>query len=165
MLWLYVAAAVVVVVAVYLVARKTFYDVQTWARFPFWASNPLFLSVFLLAALVLAGWATAVSANGPDARMNVIVQSLFIALAVLVVIVAYLVYKSHSFLLAFYLSVLGFVLALAHGYCVVSTGNQAAVLGVVPLIVLTAVTVYLGWYVSDESSDAPASAIPVFNAQ
>lgn len=161
-LWLFVAAAVIAGVICITIANRSYDQVHAWGRIPTWLSNPVLLAIILLVSLVLAAHATAVAHRRGNATWRLAVPALFVFVALALVLVAYLVYRAHNFLAAFYVSLVLLVALLVHVYGVAMSAPMATVLEMVPALVLVVTVVYVLWYMADESSDCIATYTPVY---
>lgn len=158
--WLLAVAAIVVVVVVYLIARERFNEVHAWARVPSWIGNPVVMFLIFLASLLLAASATGDSLRSSNALRKLALLT-FVAVAALLVITAQLVYRSHRFLAAFWVSLGALVCGLVHLYCISMTAPRAATM-CLPLAVVLVSVVYMLWHMADETSDNHAKTTPVY---
>jgi tryptophan-rich sensory protein len=161
--WTLGIVAVALFVCLWLIARENYEDVHAWARVPNFLANPVILGLLVLVSLILAAYATAVGMGTNDQKKRVYVPVLFLAVGVIVAIVAYLTYRLYNFAGAFYLTLLALLLLMAHAYLVNEVDSMAA-LAVAPLFVTLFIAVYLLWYMADESSDMLVSMTPVYSA-
>lgn len=155
LMWIYLLIAVVVFVVIYFVVAGNMHGVHQWGRVNDMLSNPLLLSLIVIIVAVLAAFAT-YTGHREHARLGrtpwvVTLGTLFVVIGLLLVLLAYLVYRAHSYTLAFYVALLVFVLSLVHlyGVWVVHPMVSAAVL---PLVFFSLVLVYYTWYFSDEDA-------------
>ena len=149
----YSLIAIVVVFIFYLIARHDYEYVHAWARLPSWLANPVILSILLLAVLIFAAVATALASQDASLLgLRVTLGGLFLAIGVLLVVVALLVYRGHNFCAAFWLAVLALVLGFAH---LAGSFSQKPVYGVlvVPLVVALAIMVYYLWCMKETSRE------------
>jgi len=161
LMWGYAVVALVVSFILYLVARVQFDRVNAWARVPALFANPTLMLIFVFLSLLLAGYTTGVAAGKLSDSQGVVCQALFLGVGLLVIIVAYLTYRSNNFLGAFYLAILATVLLLVHMMHVYRVDPMLGLLDV-PLLAVMFVAMFMLWYMADESSDNIPKAIPVY---
>jgi tryptophan-rich sensory protein len=159
--WVLGLATLVVFIALYLVARDHYADVHAWARVPNFLANPVILSLLVLVVLFFAAYATAVGAGSSNQMVRVRIVGLFLAVALVFLFVAYLVYRVHNFTAAFWLSLLLLLLTVLHYYYVMQVSRSAS-LAVLPLLIVEVIAVYLLWFMADESADCLAACTPLY---
>jgi tryptophan-rich sensory protein len=162
MLWFYVLLAIAVFVVIFIIVRENHSNVHAWARFPVWLSNPFLMGVVFFVVLVLAAYSThgGHRASSPVGRN--LIGTFFLVVAVILVVLAYLVYRAHNFMAAYWLSVVGLVVALVHMYSVWRVDAFAGY-AAVPLVVMFALLAYTLWFASDECADISECA-PVYSS-
>jgi tryptophan-rich sensory protein len=160
--WFYFLLALVGYVVLFFTIRERNQNVHAWARVPCWLGNPFVLTVIVLLVLGLAAYATAV-AHGQASSMNwaLTVGGTYTLILILVVVIAWLTYRSHSFVASFYLAIVAVVLSLIHFVLVWSTSKTVALL-TVPLVLFLMTVLYYLWFMADESTDCNNSCGPVY---
>lgn len=151
-LWSYMFAALIVFALILYIVWNCFHDVNSWARTPGWIANPFTHSVFFIVALLGAAVSTGYAVRYLDTRWSVMTQALFLVVALLIIIIAVAVFRSHNFLLAFWLAILALVLLLNHTYAVSFVMPGITILNL-PIIAYMALVVYYTWYMADETRD------------
>lgn len=165
--WILILVAVILSIVVYLIARNKFHDVHHWARLPSWMTNPVLMFLFFLVAVLLAALATGrlYSSSPTESRWKYVAMLMFFGVGGILALMAYLVYQAHNFMLAFYLSLVLLVLGLVHLYSIYVLSGRALgspyVLQCLPLVALVGTSIFVLWYMADESSSSIATVTPV----
>ncbi len=153
--WTYLVVAVLVFLLAWWIAYSKFQDVQTWAQLPAYLANPVVFGLITLVVLLLAAFVTAHVSREHLVAMRGLAVSiglLFLVIGVLLLVTAYLVYRSHNFTGAFYVALLAFVLSIGH-FATAWQHRRSISLLVLPLVIYLAVAVYYLWYMADESAN------------
>lgn len=156
-----VAGFLVVAVTVYLV-RDDHGAVHAWARLPFWLQNPYILSAIVLLVLLLTAHATYIGHSGAKESWASILMATFGIVGVAFVVLGYLVYRSHAFVPAFWLSLVLLLGSVFHAYSVWRI-HALAGYECFPIVALFAYTTYTLWFMSAEAAQVSA-CVPEYKA-
>lgn len=159
--WVFYLTAVVVFVVIWAIVHNHHMDVHTWARVPSWIANPFILALLFLGAALLVTYATHQGHRASNGNWRNLIGATFFVVGIATIAVAFLVYRSHNFIAAFYVALVVAALLLLHFYAVWIHDRQSA-LAVLPFLVFMLVVVYFLWYMADETKDCLNVCSPVF---
>lgn len=146
-------AGLLAFIVIYFIYRNNHREVNAWASIPSSVSNSFVLGLIVLAAVVLAAWATSFAHRHSSRQfLGMSVVGLYYIALLLLVVITWLVYRGHNFTTAFLFSLLLLVGVVAH-FSLVWRMSHGTSLAVVPLLLFClAVTYYLS-YMADASTE------------
>lgn len=162
-MWVFALMAVVVAIVAVWIANSHYEDVHVWARLPSWLASPFLLVALIVVSLLLAASATAQAYHRGNSMWRSAVPGLFMFFAFLFLVVAFTTYRTHNFVVAFYLSLLLNLVLLVHIYGVSASSSSMYVAVMLPLLFITLTMSYVLWFMADESSDTIHKCLPKYD--